>query len=1540
MQHLYFRLLLVLSGLFLIIHTTQAQVSVTATAGTMGPTSYTTLKSAFDAVNAGTHRGAVTILITGNTTETAMASLNASGSGSANYASVTVKPGTGASPTVSGNIGSGPVVRCNGSSNLTIDGSNNGSTSRNLTITNTNGTASNVMLVGSVGITPISNVTVKNTILINGTNSSTAVLVGDAGTVGVPGYFNNITFRNNDIRKAYIGLYLYAVVATGNGNNTLVTENSLDATGTDAIRLVGIYGQGLTGLTISNNSVGNFETASPEFDRAIWIATATTNTTISGNTVSGLRYSGTSTFAPIGINVSTGITSSNITVNDNIVSNLSSSGSGTTMGMFLYSAMSGVVVKANKVSNIKNTNTAGYGAAGMLMATTINSSDMKINNNFVWDVAGYGYTDYTSADNGNGIVVDGGGGIDIDFNTVVLNTDQTSTGGHRASCLLITANVNSSGTINLRNNILTNLQTVGNANSRLALSNLATTGSGVFGAINYNNYYSTSTNLSSTGTNASITNTLAQLQTSLGGNASSTVVQPVFLGPNDLHLSPANPGISNNGSPVSGITTDIDGQSRSVTTPDKGADEFTPCQTVTFSTQPVNAAICPGSDTSFRVVSGNGTLYQWQVNTGSGYTNITNNTIYGGATTATLTLTAAPSSYDGYSYRCVVNYFTGCTASNSNPATLTIIPPPVATISSGPTAFCPGGTVTLNANSGAFTYQWQRNGANIVPPATAASYNAGAIGNYTVVLRSNSTGCRDTSDPVTVTANPLINATQDLTICANQLPYTWNSQSIAAGGTAVATYTRPSLVTGCDSTTTLNLSINAVVTATQNITICANLLPYTWNGKTLTAGGTAVAKDTSLNVAGCDSITTLNLTVNPLLTATQNLTICQSQLPYTWNGLPVAAGGTAVATYTRASLVTGCDSTTTLNLTVTPNPNVSASPMPQSICSGSGTAITASSTTTGASLAWTVTQTGVSGASAGSGGTIAQTLTTTGAAIGQAIYAITATASGCGTTIRDTVTVRPLPATTVTPASQSLCSGAATSLALSSPVSGATFSWTISQTNVTGATAGSGATIAQNLTATTNANGTATYTIKASANGCTGSNTTATVTVTPVPANPGAITGPDAPCAGSTQTYSIPTATGATSYSWTLPAGWTGTSTTNSITVTVGSSNGGITVSPANTCGSSVTPATKAVTSTPVLTPTINISSNAPALLCSGTTVTYTATTTNGGTLPAYGWQVNGNPTTGTGNTFTYVPAAADTVRCVLTSNYPCVSANGIVSNMLIMQVTPSVTATLNIYVPENNVCSDIPVHFLATPGGGGTAPFYQWKVNNVINGSNSTSFTYTPADNDVVTCEMTSSALCVTPAKVISNMVPMSVTTVTHPAISISSSPASAVNGQPVTFNASVTEGSPGAQVTWYKNGVYVATAAGPSWTAVAGTDFNSASRIQALLRSFSPCADPDTVWSNTIKVSVGTSGIGNPGIPDNFKLYPNPANRTVNIEGLAAGDALSIYDALGHRVRREEVARNGVYQVDLSPLAQGMYWFRFENRKGQQWQIKVTKQ
>jgi carbonic anhydrase len=70
----------------------KAQISVTASAGTPGPTAYTTLNAAFVAINAGTHQGIINIAVTSNTTETGPCVLNSTGAGSAVYTSIVIKP--------------------------------------------------------------------------------------------------------------------------------------------------------------------------------------------------------------------------------------------------------------------------------------------------------------------------------------------------------------------------------------------------------------------------------------------------------------------------------------------------------------------------------------------------------------------------------------------------------------------------------------------------------------------------------------------------------------------------------------------------------------------------------------------------------------------------------------------------------------------------------------------------------------------------------------------------------------------------------------------------------------------------------------------------------------------------------------------------------------------------------------------------------------------------------------------------------------------------------------------------------------------------------------------------------------------------------------------------------------------------------------------------------------------------------------------------------------------------------------------------------
>lgn len=89
----------------------------------------------------------------------------------------------------------------------------------------------------------------------------------------------------------------------------------------------------------------------------------------------------------------------------------------------------------------------------------------------------------------------------------------------------------------------------------------------------------------------------------------------------------------------------------------------------------------------------------------------------------------------------------------------------------------------------------------------------------------------------------------------------------------------------------------------------------------------------------------------------------------------------------------------------------------------------------------------------------------------------------------------PAPVATATPLTQVITSGETTAIALTSDIAGTTFSWTVVQNGVTGATAGSGTSISQVITVTGTAPGTATYTIIPTAGGVVGNSVTVVVTV-------------------------------------------------------------------------------------------------------------------------------------------------------------------------------------------------------------------------------------------------------------------------------------------------------------------------------------------------------------------------------------------------------------------------------------------------------------
>ncbi len=204
------------------------------------------------------------------------------------------------------------------------------------------------------------------------------------------------------------------------------------------------------------------------------------------------------------------------------------------------------------------------------------------------------------------------------------------------------------------------------------------------------------------------------------------------------------------------------------------------------------------------------------------------------------------------------------------------------------------GTATSSSSSlGACTsYTWAQNGTTYT-----------ASGAYTAVI-PNVAGC-DSTITLNLTINQPSASALSATACGS---YTWAENSTTYTTSGAYTNVVPNAA-GCDSTITLNLTITQPTSSSTSATACDS---YTWaeNGTTYTASGAYT--NVLTNAAGCDSTVTLNLTINPSTSSALSATACDS---YTWaeNGTTYTASGAYTEVLTNAS---GCDSTITLNLTI------------------------------------------------------------------------------------------------------------------------------------------------------------------------------------------------------------------------------------------------------------------------------------------------------------------------------------------------------------------------------------------------------------------------------------------------------------------------------------------------------------------------------------------------------------------------------------------------------------------------------------------------
>ena len=263
-------------------------------------------------------------------------------------------------------------------------------------------------------------------------------------------------------------------------------------------------------------------------------------------------------------------------------------------------------------------------------------------------------------------------------------------------------------------------------------------------------------------------------------------------------------------------------------------------------------------------------------------------------------------------YTVTVKNEYGCTS--TAPATIETIGNTV-TVEAEVNSPCQGGyiefTATSNKTSGvSFAWSGPNGFSSNEQNPTIANANSSMDGQYTVTVLETATGC---SNSASATVSVRLPATGDTTVVACE-SFTWRGVTYTETPTIAPTDTLTNAA-GCDSVVTLNLTINKPVHTALTVEKCES---YTWetgNGETYTTSGTYTYSHEDAN--HCTQVDTLHLTINNPEPTSITVAVCDS---YTWE----AGDGethSATGTYTYSHLdANGCTQVDTLHLTIYPNP--------------------------------------------------------------------------------------------------------------------------------------------------------------------------------------------------------------------------------------------------------------------------------------------------------------------------------------------------------------------------------------------------------------------------------------------------------------------------------------------------------------------------------------------------------------------------------------------------------------------------------------------
>ena len=181
-------------------------------------------------------------------------------------------------------------------------------------------------------------------------------------------------------------------------------------------------------------------------------------------------------------------------------------------------------------------------------------------------------------------------------------------------------------------------------------------------------------------------------------------------------------------------------------------------------------------------------------------------------------------------------------------------------------------------------------------------------------------GC-DSIYSLNLTVNPVYSFVTDAQICDGDV-FIWRGNNYTAQGVY---YDSLLTMLGCDSVYSLNLSVNPVYAFTINADICEGSA-YLWEGNSYTTAGTYT--ESYLTALGCDSILTLNLDVYPVYEFVTEEEICDGEI-FSWRGFDYSDQGMY---YDSLLTINGCDSVFVLDLTVNSLPVVSISSLGTFYC--------------------------------------------------------------------------------------------------------------------------------------------------------------------------------------------------------------------------------------------------------------------------------------------------------------------------------------------------------------------------------------------------------------------------------------------------------------------------------------------------------------------------------------------------------------------------------------------------------------------------------